>query len=294
MGEAFPAEPKKLVQKVSHPVFSCYVYKPSRSIHEILRGRLEDMTDNSTNLETPVAEQVANNNKPKAKTRRKKAKQQQPEDKQQSVAAANDREKTIAAAEEKPRAKRQTQAVEPSSAALTLNQLWEKRKFLIEVAAVLVIFLTAIFVLGQQHIMQATLDAIEADHRPWVGLHSIMPVDRSTSVLFQVVNSGHSPALNAKVKIYSRIENGQLIQLPVSACGDDCTFRGIEMLPNVPFTARLPKIEEAPIPEGTPVWYIARIDYDDANGRHHKTGICLIKKDADTRACPIANGNYAD
>jgi hypothetical protein len=242
------------------------------------------MTDNSSDLDAPTPE-------PKTKKRRKRRTKKQ---------IAAEREKAEKAKTEAITVVEETnyivsEPVMPSEQSTSaFSNFWEKRKILIEVAAVLAIFLTAIFALGQQHVMQNMLENMQANQRPWVGLNGITPIDQSSAVLFQIINSGHAPAMNMKVKISYHVENGQLLQLPATACTDDCTFRGIQLLPNVPLTVRLPKAEEPLIPEGLPIWYIARVDYDDASGKHHKTGICLIKKDADTRACPITNSNYAD
>jgi hypothetical protein len=151
--------------------------------------------------------------------------------------------------------------------------------------------------LGKQvGVMQRQLTVMETDQRPWVGLDGIDP-SRTNDFFYLVklANAGKSPAMSARVIIIGGAGDCTEFAVPRQPCeGDRCTFNNVEMLPNVPLGARIPRFgEPAPTPGGE-VCLIARVDYEDTDGKPHKTGICLIQSPAGQRSCAEPNSNYAD
>jgi hypothetical protein len=171
----------------------------------------------------------------------------------------------------------------------------------LELVAVIVAAIAACVLFGQMIAMQRQLGIMQADQRPWVGLNGIDPIadkadpTATLAYVLEVKNGGKSPAMNAKIKIKGAPGDCSQISLPTQPCdGDDCTFDGIMMLPEVPIGARVPKIGEPTIKPGSDVCLILRVDYQDADGASHKTGVCLVQSSTGTRSCKFPNSNYAD
>jgi len=140
----------------------------------------------------------------------------------------------------------------------------------------------------RQDAMQGQLDVMKADHRPWVGLSSIVPNPDASSTI-AVKNAGKSPAMNVRVKIFGHTDEGKPISVPAQPCSEDCTFHNIEMLPDIQLSDRVPRTDK-PLPQaGTALWLGIRADYEDAEGSPHKTGVCLIQKSpGKLSTCPIS------
>jgi hypothetical protein len=118
----------------------------------------------------------------------------------------------------------------------------------LELAAVVVAAIAACVLFGQMIAMQRQMGIMEADQRPWVGLNGIDPIsdkaDPNTIIAYmlEVKNGGKSPAMNAKIKIKGGAGDCTQISVPTQPCdGDDCTFDGVMMLPEVPLGGRVPK-----------------------------------------------------
>jgi hypothetical protein len=149
--------------------------------------------------------------------------------------------------------------------------------------------------IAQWFILSGTLDEMRADQRPWVGLSGITTNPTDSSAIVAIKNGGKSPALNVRLKIFGHPYDGKAFSIPTQPCDDDCTFRGIEMLPDVQLSDRIPRTGEILPQSGTPIWLGVRADYEDANGRPYKTYVCLIQKGPmKLSTCPDPKSNYAD
>jgi hypothetical protein len=153
----------------------------------------------------------------------------------------------------------------------------------------------------QRDIMNGQMDVMLADQRPWLGVGFVgYPPDQPYQLQF--INGGKSPAFD--VAISAQVWPGDEAappRLPTSRCTLDCKVDNLEMLPGVPFQMILLRQFGATGPNGPTFldaagWIVGRADYKDAQGRPHKTGVCLYHLPAthDVRTCPIANSNYAD
>ena len=145
--------------------------------------------------------------------------------------------------------------------------------------------------------MQGQLDVMKTDQRPWVGLRGIDNIPNSSAKMLVFSNGGKAPAMNASVFVSGVSEGDDTLVIPEAACESTCTFRGIELLPNVPLAVRVPRVGQPDPTADIPFWLVARIDYVDSEGHPHKTGICFrIMPDAghSITDCPAPNSNYAD
>jgi hypothetical protein len=144
------------------------------------------------------------------------------------------------------------------------------------------------------------------DQRPWIGLSAIHHNEEGQGVFAQVIdyqvniaNGGKSPALKAYIIMTGGPGDCSKYQFPTQRCeADQCTFRGIEMLPGTSKGMRIPNVEktrETPlIGPNFEACFIIRADYEDTDGGTHKTGICMVFSRLASRTCPDPDTNFAD
>jgi hypothetical protein len=104
------------------------------------------------------------------------------------------------------------------------------------------------------------IQIMKDDQRPWVGLGNIRPIaenPNSTIVVayyIDVKNTGKSPALNADVRFIGAPGDCSKFSIPKQRCkGDECDFRGVELLPGSTAGTRIPR-----------AWEVARTPLVDA------------------------------
>jgi hypothetical protein len=146
---------------------------------------------------------------------------------------------------------------------------------------------------SQYIIFDRQLAAMEDDQRPWVGMgFAGYPPDSPFQIQF--INGGKSPAFDVSIMASaSPYDDSVEPTIPVDRCLLNCKVAGVEMLPSVPYQFVLLRLSAG---QDIPGWIIARVDYADANGHRHKTGVCLYHSPArhDLVACKRPNSNYAD
>ena len=144
---------------------------------------------------------------------------------------------------------------------------------------------------GQLDVMKRQTAMMESDGRPWVSTSFVGYPPDAAQLGFK--NFGRFPAFHVAIKAFSwqPTSYAPLPILPTSRCTIDCKVSDIELATEVPFQFVLAR-------QGgdTTVWIIGRADYEDAQGRPHKTGVCFVHSPDthDVRDCPVANSNYAD
>jgi hypothetical protein len=85
------------------------------------------------------------------------------------------------------------------------RRAWERKRFRLDVAGVVVAGLAAAFLLWQQHTMQGQLNQMQADDRPWVSVEpaiSGLTWDNEGMhfvVRYNLVNTGKSPAFKVSI-----------------------------------------------------------------------------------------------
>lgn len=114
------------------------------------------------------------------------------------------------------------------------------------------------------------------EQRPWVAISAINMTNGSRSVVLSIKNGGKSPAFHVRAHIYGGIVGGHT-SFEQTACANDCTFTDITLLPDVPFGARVPKLEEKSAGPTDSLWLFVRVDYRDGLNFFHTTQVCLVQ-----------------
>jgi hypothetical protein len=134
---------------------------------------------------------------------------------------------------------------------------------------------------------------MQIEGRPWIGLSGINPrtapgkPDEIADFMIVLSNGGREPAFNAKVRITGGPGDCDQVVIPRTPCDKStCVFDGLMMMPNTPFGRA--------IPYAAKLCVVARVDYTDAAGKPHKTGICFIHTKELNAGCTIPDSNYAD
>jgi hypothetical protein len=139
--------------------------------------------------------------------------------------------------------------------------------------------------------LQGQLAVLHQQQRPWIGMGFVAYPPDATQLQFK--NAGRSPAFNVSIDAFQwKPKTGaDRPVLPTTRCIKDCKLAGFILLPDVPYQFVLARESQ-----DTVVWIIGRADYEDADGKPHKTGVCLVHSPEthDVRDCSIPNSNYAD
>jgi hypothetical protein len=165
-----------------------------------------------------------------------------------------------------------------------------------ETKMLILVGVTAFFAFGSDWIFYRQLSGMRDDQRPWVGLHGVDHVQNANAFMVSIINSGKSPAMHVRAVITGGPVGVAPIQVPDKACGSDCTFDDIVMLPNVPIGRRIPPLGEPLALFSAQIWIAIRVDYSDTAGAVHSYRACFIEVPpyGDTKSCPKPNRNYAD